>query len=207
MRAAGRSFRLRLPDRPPRVEAWIGALLGGLPSTGGVILLVSDDARWQQLVGCAPEVDLTDACVATYVRSFGRGAFRRALTEEELAHGHPLLQPAQRVTAARQLVATEGHDPAFGARPLKRAIQRLVENPLARALLEGRFSPGSAIRIDADPVGGTLVFSSGGETVVTGAAARRVDARRTGRREPAEAARADEAVEAGGSRGGGERVH
>jgi DNA helicase-2/ATP-dependent DNA helicase PcrA len=32
MRAAGRSFRLRLPDRPPRVEAWIGALLGGLPS-------------------------------------------------------------------------------------------------------------------------------------------------------------------------------
>lgn len=33
MRAAGRSFRLRLPDRPPRIEAWIGALLGGLPAT------------------------------------------------------------------------------------------------------------------------------------------------------------------------------
>ncbi|HEY7598848.1 MAG TPA: AAA family ATPase, partial [Candidatus Limnocylindrales bacterium] len=68
--------------------------------------------------------------------------------------------------AARQLIASEGHDPAFGARPLKRAIQRLVENPLARALLEGRFAGGGAIKIDADPVGGTLVFSAGDETVV-----------------------------------------
>ena len=43
--------------------------------------------------------------------------------------------------AARRLVATEGHDPAFGARPLKRAVQRLVENPLARALLEAASAP------------------------------------------------------------------
>ena len=53
------------------------------------------------------------------------------------------------------------------------AIQRLIENPLARSLLEGRFPPGSTITIDADPVGGTLLFSSGGETVVTDAASRR----------------------------------
>ena len=53
--------------------------------------------------------------------------------------------------AARALIAAEGHDPAFGARPLKRSIQRLVENPLARALLEGRFTPGTTIKVDADP--------------------------------------------------------
>ena len=44
--------------------------------------------------------------------------------------------------AARALIAREGTDPTFGARPLKRTIQRLVENPLARALIEGRFKPG-----------------------------------------------------------------
>ena len=58
--------------------------------------------------------------------------------------------------AARALIAREGHDPAFGARPLKRTIQRLVENPLARALLQGQFKPGDRIIADADPVGGTL---------------------------------------------------
>ena len=64
------------------------------------------------------------------------------------------------------------HEEACG-----RAIQRLVENPLARALLEGRFPPGSHITLDADPVSGTLVFTGGeGDTVVTDASERR-DAR------------------------------
>jgi ATP-dependent Clp protease ATP-binding subunit ClpB len=75
--------------------------------------------------------------------------------------------------AARALIAREGHDPAFGARPLKRTIQRLVENPLARALIDGRFRPGDRIVADADPVGSTIVFSSEGETVVADAAERR----------------------------------
>jgi ATP-dependent Clp protease ATP-binding subunit ClpB len=79
--------------------------------------------------------------------------------------------------AARQLIAREGTDPTFGARPLKRTIQRLVENPLARALIEGRFRPGQVINVDADPLGTTLVFSADGEAVVADAADRR-DARR-----------------------------
>ncbi|HSO29619.1 MAG TPA: ATP-dependent chaperone ClpB [Candidatus Sulfomarinibacteraceae bacterium] len=78
--------------------------------------------------------------------------------------------------AARALIAREGHDPAFGARPLKRTIQRLVENPFARALIEGRFKPGDRVVADADPVGSTIVFSSAGTTVVADAAERR-DAR------------------------------
>ena len=51
---------------------------------------------------------------------------------------------------AKELLVEEGWDPAFGARPLKRAIQRLLENPLALQLLEGRFSDRDCIRAYAD---------------------------------------------------------
>jgi ATP-dependent Clp protease ATP-binding subunit ClpB len=78
--------------------------------------------------------------------------------------------------AARALIVREGTDPAFGARPLKRTIQRLVENPFARALLSGTFRPGDTVTAEADVVSGTLVFSSESSTVVTDAADRR-DAR------------------------------
>ena len=53
-------------------------------------------------------------------------------------------------SAAKQLLAHEGYDPAFGARPLKRVIQRLLQNPLALAVLEGKFSDGDTIRVDVD---------------------------------------------------------
>jgi ATP-dependent Clp protease ATP-binding subunit ClpB len=78
--------------------------------------------------------------------------------------------------AAKALIVREGTDPAYGARPLRRTIQRLVENPLARALLAGEFKPGDRIVVDADVVGGTLVFRTEAATVVTEAGARR-DAR------------------------------
>ncbi len=87
--------------------------------------------------------------------------------------------------AARALIVREGTDPAYGARPLKRTIQRLVENPFARALLSGSFKPGDRIVADADPVSGTLVFSSESNTIVADASDRR-DAR-SASREPAAA--------------------
>ncbi|NUQ22117.1 MAG: ATP-dependent chaperone ClpB [Gemmatimonadaceae bacterium] len=55
---------------------------------------------------------------------------------------------------ARRIIAEEGYDPAFGARPLKRAVQRLLQNPLALAILEGRFSEGDTIRAVPAPGGG-----------------------------------------------------
>jgi ATP-dependent Clp protease ATP-binding subunit ClpB len=58
--------------------------------------------------------------------------------------------------AAKETLAEVGWDPAYGARPLKRAIQRFVENPLAMRLLEGEFADGEAIRVDAQ--NGELVF-------------------------------------------------
>ena len=78
--------------------------------------------------------------------------------------------------SAKALVVREGTDPAFGARPLKRTIQRLVENPLARALVAGQFKPGDRIIGDADLVSGTLVFTTESATVVTEGGSRR-DAR------------------------------
>ncbi|HLX21466.1 MAG TPA: AAA family ATPase [Gaiellaceae bacterium] len=51
--------------------------------------------------------------------------------------------------AAKETLAEAGWDPAYGARPLKRAIQRLLENPLALRLLEGDFGPGDVIRVEA----------------------------------------------------------
>jgi ATP-dependent Clp protease ATP-binding subunit ClpC len=58
--------------------------------------------------------------------------------------------------AARAFVAREGYDPQYGARPLRRAIQRLIENPLAKQLLASEFAAGDTIRIDERE--GSLVF-------------------------------------------------
>jgi ATP-dependent Clp protease ATP-binding subunit ClpB len=60
---------------------------------------------------------------------------------------------------AKRVLAEEGYDPAFGARPLKRSIQRMIQNPLALAVLEGRFSDGDAIVVRPDGKGG-LEFSN-----------------------------------------------
>ncbi|MFC4819404.1 ATP-dependent chaperone ClpB [Dokdonella ginsengisoli] len=58
---------------------------------------------------------------------------------------------------ALDLLGNIGFDPVYGARPLKRAIQQQLENPLAKQILEGRFQPGDAVRVDAE--GGHLVFA------------------------------------------------
>jgi ATP-dependent Clp protease ATP-binding subunit ClpB len=50
--------------------------------------------------------------------------------------------------AALDLLGEAGFDPVYGARPLKRAIQRQMENPLANELLSGRFMPGDVIKVD-----------------------------------------------------------
>ncbi len=61
--------------------------------------------------------------------------------------------------AAVSKLANEGADPEYGARPLRRAIQRLVEDPLSEAILRGDFGEGSNIKADVEPDGDKLVFS------------------------------------------------
>ena len=59
--------------------------------------------------------------------------------------------------AALDVLAKAGFDPIYGARPLKRAIQSEIENPLAKALLAGKYAVGSTIKVEAE--GDTLVFA------------------------------------------------
>ena len=60
---------------------------------------------------------------------------------------------------ARRYVAREGYDPAYGARPLKRAIQRLIQDPLAMHLLESDLDEGMAVRVELNPEGEGLILT------------------------------------------------
>jgi ATP-dependent Clp protease ATP-binding subunit ClpB len=64
--------------------------------------------------------------------------------------------------AALAELAKVGFDPVFGARPLKRAIQQRIENPLSKLILEGRYPPKSVIPVSVDPVQAPGVFTFGG---------------------------------------------
>jgi ATP-dependent Clp protease ATP-binding subunit ClpB len=70
--------------------------------------------------------------------------------------------------AAKEALAEAGWDPAYGARPLKRAIQRLIENPLALRLLDREFADGETIRVDGED--GELTFEKTGAAVPAAAA-------------------------------------
>jgi len=66
--------------------------------------------------------------------------------------------------AALAELAKVGFDPLYGARPLKRAIQQRIENPLSKLLLEGKFMPKSVIAVDVDPIQAPGQFSFSGGT-------------------------------------------
>ncbi len=59
---------------------------------------------------------------------------------------------------AKDYIAREGFDPAFGARPLRRAIEKQIQNPLALKVLEGEFTEDDTIEVDLDPKNGSLTF-------------------------------------------------
>jgi ATP-dependent Clp protease ATP-binding subunit ClpB len=76
-----------------------------------------------------------------------------AVLEQRLAKMDMALQMSD---AALQKIAEAGFDPVYGARPLKRAIQQEIENPLSKAILQGKFGPKDVITVDAR--NGELVF-------------------------------------------------
>jgi len=61
--------------------------------------------------------------------------------------------------AALKAVAAAGFDPVYGARPLKRAIQQQIENPLAKELLSGKYAAGDVVKVGA--TGGEIAFAKG----------------------------------------------
>src|SRR6202522_1692379 len=67
----------------------------------------------------------------------------------------------QLTPAAKALLFREGYDPAYGARPMKRAIQRLIQDPLALKLLDGEIHPGDQLQVDADSKTGEMKITRG----------------------------------------------
>jgi ATP-dependent Clp protease ATP-binding subunit ClpB len=101
----------------------------------------------------------------------------RPLGEEQLEHIvdlrlgdlRKLLEPRKIILeltdAARHQLLLTGYDRQYGARPLKRAIQRLIQDPLAIKILDGEVLHGEHIRIDADPLKNRLLFEVAGRAV------------------------------------------
>jgi ATP-dependent Clp protease ATP-binding subunit ClpB len=133
-----------------------------------------DDADYDQMKAAVMEVvhghfrpefinRIDDAVV---FHSLGREHIRR-IVDIQLGYLHKRLADRdlhlELTDAARDRLAEAGFDPVYGARPLKRAIQTQVENPLADAILRGGFTPGSTIRVDvhgAEEAGGELIFEA-----------------------------------------------
>jgi ATP-dependent Clp protease ATP-binding subunit ClpC len=78
--------------------------------------------------------------------------------------------------AARSWLANEGYDPAFGARPLQRAIQKFVESPLSVELLEGKYKAGTIVKVDVDEKENKLVFEIGQQVAKAAKTKQAVDA-------------------------------
>jgi len=72
-----------------------------------------------------------------------------AILTQRLAHMDLVLEVSDAAVAE---LAKVGFDPVFGARPLKRAIQQRIENPLSTLLLEGKFLPKDTIKVGVDPI-------------------------------------------------------
>ena len=89
-----------------------------------------------------------------YELHWHRFRFRLGKLEQRLAQQNLTLEVD---AAAKKLLAKEGYDPQFGARPLKRAVQDLVMNPLSLRLLDGDFKPGEKIKVTVNK--GELAFT------------------------------------------------
>ena len=72
--------------------------------------------------------------------------------------------------AARERLVRDGYDPAYGARPLRRTVQRLVQDPLAMRILDGSVLPGDLVRVDIDPNSDSMRFEQVEQTAAQEAA-------------------------------------
>jgi len=97
------------------------------------------------------EIVVFHALAAEHIRSIAKIQLRRL--EQRLAERDLVLTVTDR---ALDELAKVGFDPLFGARPLKRAIQQHLENPISRSILEGRYAPKDVVPVDHD--GGRFVF-------------------------------------------------
>ncbi|MBI1756556.1 MAG: ATP-dependent Clp protease ATP-binding subunit [Fimbriimonas ginsengisoli] len=84
--------------------------------------------------------------------------YMKRVNEQAAAHGFSIVLS----DAVRNMLADQGYDPNFGARPLRRAVQRLIEDPLSEELLPGRFQAGDVIKAELDEATKTVTFKRKG---------------------------------------------
>jgi ATP-dependent Clp protease ATP-binding subunit ClpB len=152
----------RLTDGQGRTVDFRNAVLIMTSNVGSDAILSTDDP---DEVRARVETALRSTFRPEFLNRVDETVFFHRLGREELRRIVDLqLQrvvgrlAARRITleltdAARDAISEAGYDPAFGARPLKRAIQRSVENPLALRLLEGGAKDGDTVVIDAGETG------------------------------------------------------
>ena len=134
--------------------AWGGA--HGFRKVRGPLRAAGHEVFTPGLTGVGERVHLTSpqVCLTTHVTD----VVNTVLYED--LHGIVLLGFSYGgfvTTGALEHIGKVGYDPLFGARPLKRAIQQEIENPLAKELLTGQFGPGDTVQVAAK--GGRIAFS------------------------------------------------
>ncbi len=157
----------RLTDGHGRTVDFRNAVIVMTSNVGGQFLMDLETASEAEI-----QRRVTDALRATFRPEFlnriDETIIFHRLGEEQIAHivdiqmaGLGRLLAERKIgirltEAAKALLAREGYDPAYGARPLKRTIQRLVQDPLALAILKGGYAEGDTVEVDA--TGDMIVF-------------------------------------------------
>ena len=144
-----------------------------------VIIMTSNlGSQWIQQYGSSDYARMRSMVMETLKENF-KPEFLNRVDEVVIYHGLPLEQikkivdiqvkalqarlAERRITLtitdkAKEYLAQEGYDPAYGARPLKRTLQRKVQDPLALMLLEGKFAEGDTVAVDLDMSGEGLII-------------------------------------------------
>ncbi|MBI2796469.1 MAG: ATP-dependent chaperone ClpB [Gemmatimonadetes bacterium] len=163
----------RLTDSQGRTVDFRNAVIIMTSNVGSHLILDKGDAPWAAVEAAVmqllraqfkPEfLNRVDDIIVFH--QLGRDHIER-IVELQLTRLDALLAERKLTLAlspeARALLATEGYDPAFGARPLKRAVQRMLQNPLARAVLGGQFVEGDHLVATVAADGsGHLAFEKG----------------------------------------------
>ena len=167
----------RLTDSQGRVVDFKNTVLIMTSNLGSTYILEHGTANWEQVETKVTEL-LRQSFKPEFLNRVDDVIIFRPLGRDEI--DHILILQIARVArlladrklglevtpAAQALLVAEGYDPVYGARPLKRAIQRMLQNPLALDVLEGDYREGDTVRVDRAPDGMGLAF----ERVPAGAA-------------------------------------
>jgi ATP-dependent Clp protease ATP-binding subunit ClpB len=160
----------RLTDSQGRTVDFRNTVLIMTSNLGSTYILEHGTTNWEQVETKVLDL-LRQAFKPEFLNRVDDVIIFRPLGQEEIARivDFQIIRVAKLVAerkltlevtpAAKSLIAAEGYDPVYGARPLKRAIQRLLQNPLAMSVLEGEYVEGDTVRVDRVKDGTTLGFT------------------------------------------------